>query len=62
MDAPESCKANFKDLRRRIIEPAVHELRQKDNLILEWEAQKAGRKVIGLAFKFAPDPQGKLEI
>jgi len=62
MDAPASCLANFKDLRRRIIEPAVHELRQKDNLLLEWEPVKAGRKVTGLVFKFKPDPQGRLEL
>lgn len=62
MDAPESCKKDFFNLRARIIEPAIHELRQKDNLILEWEPVKAGRKVIGLVFKFAPDPQGKLEM
>ncbi|HAS87482.1 MAG TPA: RepB family plasmid replication initiator protein, partial [Candidatus Competibacteraceae bacterium] len=62
MDAPASCQANFKDLRIRIIEPAVKELREKDNLAVEWEPKKAGRKVTGLMFKFKPEPQGKLDL
>ncbi|KAF0190346.1 MAG: initiator RepB protein [Gammaproteobacteria bacterium] len=62
MDAPASCQANFKDLRIRIIEPAVKELREKDNLAIEWEPKKAGRKVTGLMFKFKPEPQGKLDL
>lgn len=62
MDAPASCTANFKDLRRRVIEPAVKELREKDGLLLEWAPEKTGRKVIGLEFTFRPDPQGRLEI
>lgn len=61
-DAPASCRANFKDLRRRVIEPAVKELREKDGLLLEWEPTKAGRKVTGLVFKFRPDPQLRLEV
>lgn len=62
MDAPASCRANFKDLRRRVIEPAVHELRQKDNMLIEWEQVKAGRKVTGLVFKFKPNPQRSLPL
>lgn len=62
MEAPASCAANFKDLRRRVIEPAVKELREKDGLLLEWTPEKAGRKVTGLVFTFRPDPQGKLDI
>ena len=62
MDAPESCRADFGRLRARIIETAVEELRSKDNLLITWEPVKAGRKVVGLKFKFAPDPQGKLQV
>lgn len=62
MDAPESCRADFGRLRVRIIETAVAELRDKDNLLITWEPVKAGRKVVGLKFKFAPDPQGKLQL
>ena len=62
MEAPDSCRANFKDLRRRVIEPAVKELREKDGLLLDWEPIKTGRKVTGLDFKFRPDPQMRLEV
>jgi plasmid replication initiation protein len=46
----------------RIIEPAVTEIRAKNNLVLDWEAERAGRKVIGLVFRFSPDPQGRLDL
>lgn len=62
MDAPESCRANFKDLRRRIIDPSVIELQTKDGLLIEWEQKKAGRKVIGLVFKFRQNPQASLAL
>jgi plasmid replication initiation protein len=62
MDAPESCHKDFGNLRKRVIEPAVKELRQKDGFLLEWESKKAGRKVIGLSFTFSKDPQGHLDL
>ncbi|RKV70607.1 MAG: RepB family plasmid replication initiator protein [Neisseria sp.] len=60
MEATESYKANFSLLRRKVIEPAVKELTEKDNWLIEWEAVKRGRKVATLLFKFARDPQGSL--
>lgn len=60
MDAPESYRANFKEIRTRIIEPAVKELITKNNLLLEWEPTKAGRRVIGLEFRFKTNPQQSL--
>lgn len=62
MEAPESCCNDFFNLRNRVIEPAVKELVEKDNMVLTWEPVKSGRKVIGLKFKFAQNPQGKLEL
>lgn len=62
MDAPASCRANFGMLRRSVVEPAVKELREKDNLVVEWETEKAGRKVTGLVFKFRSNPQGNLDL
>lgn len=62
MDAPESCRADFGQLKRRIIDPAVLELKKKDGFIVEWDTERAGRKVIGLVFRFSPDPQGRLPI
>ena len=62
MDAPDSCRKDFGNLRIRVIEPAVAELREKNGLVVEWEADRAGRKVVGLVFKFRPDPQGRLDL
>ncbi|KIX33511.1 replication protein [Burkholderia pseudomallei] len=55
-----TARANFKELRLRVIEPAVKELREKNGLLLEWTPVKAGRKVIGLRFSFEPNPQSSL--
>lgn len=60
MDAPESYKKNFKDLRLWVIEPAVKELTEKDGWCIRWEPIKAGRKVAGIRFEFERDPQHKL--
>ena len=60
MEATESYKANFSLLRRKVIEPAVKELSEKDGWLIEWEARKRGRKVVTLLFKFQRDPQGSL--
>lgn len=62
MDAPTSCCKDFFNLRNRIIEPAVAELRAKDGLLIDWTPTKAGRKVTGLEFRFETDPQGRLAL
>ncbi|WP_431733497.1 hypothetical protein [Kingella kingae] len=36
------------------------ELNEKNNLVIEWEARKRGRKVATLLFKFQRNPQGSL--
>jgi plasmid replication initiation protein len=60
MEATESYKANFGLLRKWVIEPAIKELTEKDNWLIEWEARKRGRKVATLLFKFQRNPQGSL--
>ncbi|MGF6265231.1 plasmid replication initiation protein [Paraburkholderia youngii] len=60
MDATEKQRANFNNIKRRIIEPAVAELNEKDGWIIQWAPIKAGRKVKALRFTFARDPQGRL--
>jgi plasmid replication initiation protein len=62
MDVPMSYRSNFKDVRVRVIEPALKELRDKDNQLIELELKKAGRKVTGLVFTFRQNPQGQLEL
>lgn len=60
MDMPKSYIKNFKEIRRRVIEPAVTELIQKNNMLITWKTQNVGRKVIGLEFKFSVDRQTRL--
>lgn len=61
MAAPESCVKDAGQLRRRVIEPAVSELREKNGIAITWEPTKpAGRKITGYRFEFEPDPQGRL--
>jgi plasmid replication initiation protein len=61
MGAPDSCIKDAGQLRRRVIEPAVKELQEKNGIAIEWEPTKpAGRKITGFKFRFEPDPQGRL--
>lgn len=62
MDTPASYRSNFKALRIRVIEPAIKELRNKDNWIIEWTAKKRGRKYANLEFRFHRNPQGSLDL
>ena len=62
MEVPESFLVNFGMVRRNVLEPALKELREKDNMLIELELKKAGRKVTGLVFKFNQNPQGKLDL
>jgi plasmid replication initiation protein len=53
MEAPTSCRKDFFNLKKRIIEPAVKELSEKNNMKIVWESKKKdGRKVTGLEFRF----------
>ena len=45
MESPKVTEKNFQLLRKRIIEPAVKELTEKDGWLIEWEAVKSGRRV-----------------
>jgi plasmid replication initiation protein len=62
MDATEKQKADFNNIRRRMIEPAVKELVEKDGWLIEWEPVKTGRRVTSLKFQFMRDPQGRLPL
>jgi plasmid replication initiation protein len=62
MGATAKQMQNFAKIRTKIIEPAVKELREKDDWIIEWEPIKAGRKVRAVRFKFKRDPQQRLPI
>jgi plasmid replication initiation protein len=57
MEAPESAIKDFAQLRKRIIEPAVTELKAKDGMEIEWTPKKqGGRKITALEFVFQKQP------
>lgn len=60
MEATEKQKADFAAIRRKIIEPAVKELVEKDGWLIEWQPVKAGRRVAAVRFTFSRDPQQRL--
>lgn len=60
MEATNTHKKNFGELRRKVIEPAIKELEQKDGWKIEYYPIKKGRKVAMLNFNFYRDPQGRL--
>ena len=63
MEAPPSCRKDFKALRTRVLEPAVGAIHAKTSLLVEWSPQRSGsRRVTGLEFRFGPNPQGSLEL
>lgn len=62
METPPSARENFKECRKRVVDPAVNELRDKDGWIIEWSPIKTGRKVTALRFDFRRDPQGHLPL
>ncbi len=60
MESTEKQRENFAAVRRKIIEPAVKELRAKDGWLIDWTPIKTGRKVTALRFEFKRDPQERL--
>ena len=62
MEAPSSCLKNFGQMRIRVLEPALKELREKDNMEIKLDLKKSGRKVTDLIFKFSQNPQGQLPL
>jgi plasmid replication initiation protein len=60
MDAAPSHKSNFALLRRSVIDPALKELGNSQNMSISCKPIKAGRKVASLIFTFEPNPQTSL--
>lgn len=52
MGATEKQRANFNNIKRRMIEPAVKEMSEKDGWSIEWEPIKRGRRVHSVKFTF----------
>ena len=62
MEAPSSCLKNFGQMRIRVLEPALKELREKDNMEIKLVLKKSGRKVTDLVFTFRPAAQQQLPL
>jgi len=62
MDATPKQATNFNNIRRRMIEPAIKELQEKDGWLIQWHPVKAGRKVKALRFEFMRNPQNTLPL
>lgn len=62
VEAPPSMRANFANMRQRIINPALKEIKEKDGLDVGFTVKKAGRKVTGLEFTFSPEQQKTLPL
>ena len=60
LDAPKSARNKFSNMRNRVIEPAVKEIREKDGLNLRWSPVKINRKITSLEFNFPVEPQKEL--
>lgn len=61
MDALESCRKDYSNLRMRIIEPAVKELREKTACCSTGRLVEQGGRSPGWC-SFRIDPQGRLDI
>lgn len=53
MDAPKSYK--YKDIRTRIIEPSIEQIKKHNKIDIEWRPIKKGRSVYSLEFKYIPN-------
>jgi plasmid replication initiation protein len=61
LDVKPSQRANYKELRTRVIEPSLDEIKKKCGLVVTVNEVKKGRKVTDLHFTWEPDPQGTLQ-
>lgn len=60
MDVPDGL-SDFSQVKRRVIDPAIKELQEKDGWKIELELIKGGKRIKALRFKFSRDPQRTLE-
>lgn len=60
MESSQSYKKTFGLLNKKVIQPALKELREKDNWLIEFTPHKKGRKFALLEFKFKKNLQNNL--
>lgn len=61
MEATETYKKNFSLFKKRVIEPAVMELMEKDGWLIDWEPLRRGRRVQALQFQFEKTKQQQFD-
>lgn len=52
---------NIRDLKRRVVEPAVAQINEHSPLWVKWDQRKTGRRVSHLVFTFGEKPQKKAQ-
>lgn len=62
MQATDKQRQDFNNIRRRMIEPAIKELTEKNGWLIQWKPIKSGRKVTALRFDFLRNPQKILDL
>ena len=62
LQVPPSCQSRFNNFKRRILLPALAELRDKDGWVISWEPLRTGRKLTGMYFDFERNPQQYFEL
>lgn len=60
LELPETYLKDFSRIKQRVIEPAVKELKSKDNWIIKVSYKKTGRKISRIRFDFQRNPQADL--
>lgn len=57
IEAPKSFRVNFSNLRKKVLEVAIKEIKEKDGLDIKYSVKKTGRKVTSLEFTFPVEQQ-----
>jgi len=60
METTASHRANFAQLRKWVLIPACREIAEKCGVVIKWQPEKRGRKVVGLYFTF--DFEGEVQL
>lgn len=60
MEIPYSYK--WYDIKRKVIEPAIKELEEKDNWLIHWQPVKKSRAVVAVTFLWEREPQQRLPL
>jgi plasmid replication initiation protein len=50
----EARYSNIRDLKRRVLDPAINQINEHSPMIVTWDQRKTGRKVTHLIFEFLP--------